>query len=194
MSLTINFFISLGRRCPKWKVVRQKEFLTQVGRLHRQIEPSAFSVSVRVLLRMGEAPRPGTERKPLDLVRLSIHDMTAATKINSFESDRCLMIAMENGTWHGERKKKRRGISSSRELDFQKIQAGERLLCMQSAASNSQISQQSVHLLGGCRERLRGAQAEIQFISHIRVVTRACRTHQRAGLPLSFSPLSFQSY
>lgn len=103
-----------------------KKSLTQVGRVRRQIEPPAFSVSVRALLRMGEAPRPDTERNPPDLARLTIHDMTAATKINSFESDRCLMIAMENGTWHGGRKKKKkkekeRGISSSRELDFQKI-------------------------------------------------------------------------
>lgn len=37
-----KLFISLGRRCPKWKVVRQKEFSTEVGRVHRQIEQSGF--------------------------------------------------------------------------------------------------------------------------------------------------------
>lgn len=141
---------------------------------------------------MGEAPRPDTERNPPDPAHLTIHDMTAATKINSFESDRCLMIAMENGTWHGERRRRRRKKKEESHLRgnwiFKRFKRGERLLCMQSAASNSQISQQSIHLLGGCRERLRGAQADVQFILRIRVVTRACRTHRRAGLPLSFSP------
>lgn len=67
-----------------------------------------------IFLCMGEMPRH-TVNLP-DLPYLLIHDMMAATKINSFESDRCPMIAMENETWHVER-----GISSSQELDFQKI-------------------------------------------------------------------------
>lgn len=43
-----------------------------------------------------------------DLAYLLIPDMMAARKINSSESDRCQMIAMENGMRHGEE-----GIPSS---------------------------------------------------------------------------------
>lgn len=88
----------------------------------------------------------------------SIHDMMAATKINSFESDRCPTITMENGTRLGDKRNLIfTGIGFSKDLTESLC-----LLRMSSTASTP------VNKSGRtCRARREGVHAPVGLFAHV---------------------------
>lgn len=106
--------------------------------------------------------------------------MMAATKINSFESDRCPVIAVENGTRHGERGSHLHGnwIFKSRKWDHVCYACSLHLLILR--FHNSQQV---------CTTEVEEAQALVHHLLYLHV-HMATHTHKQAGslLIISISP------